>query len=95
VTVVIDTNVLISGIFFGGLPGRVIEAWVAGNVELVPSPAILEEYHRVGAELVGRYPERAEVLTPLLALLTMRATIVSTVLVAETGQRHNEGQSSG
>ncbi len=81
--IVVDTNVLMSGIFFGGVPGRVIEAWVNGKVTVVLSPVILEEYHRVGRVLGGRYPERAAALTPLLALLTMNATIVNAVPLAQ------------
>ena len=35
--VILDTNVLISGIFFGGPPRAVIEAWVSGRyATLVP-----------------------------------------------------------
>jgi putative PIN family toxin of toxin-antitoxin system len=77
VKIVIDTNVLMSGIFFGGVPGRVIDAWAAGLIELVLSPEILDEYRRVGSDLGGRYPERATALTPLLTLLAVNATIVS------------------
>ena len=75
--VVIDTNVLMSGIFFGGVPGRVIEGWMDGSLELVLSPEILDEYRRVGSELGGRYPERATALTPVLTLIAMHASIVS------------------
>ena len=63
-----DTNVLMSGIFFGGVPGRVIDAWMDGSLELVLSPEILDEYRRVGSELGGRYPERATALTPVLEI---------------------------
>lgn len=45
-----DTNVIMWGIFFGGVPGRLLDAWVAGQVELVLSPAILVEYGGVGAD---------------------------------------------
>lgn len=75
--IVIDTNVLMSGIFFGGVPGRVLDAWAEGLIELVLSPEILDEYRRVGSDLGGRYPERASALTPLLTLLAVNATIVS------------------
>jgi uncharacterized protein len=54
VRVVVDTNVVMSGIFFGGVPGRLLEAWTVGRVELVLSPAILHEYRRVGAELAAK-----------------------------------------
>lgn len=75
--VVVDTNVLMSGIFFAGVPGRVIDAWVEGRVEMVLSPEILDEYRRVGSDLAIRYPERAAVLIPVLTLLAVNATIVS------------------
>ena len=45
--VVVDTNVLMSGIFWGGKPGRIIEAWAAGLLVLVVSAKILEEYFEV------------------------------------------------
>jgi uncharacterized protein len=49
VKVVIDTNVVISGLFFGGIPGQILSAWNAGQIELVLSAAILAEYREVGA----------------------------------------------
>ena len=48
--IVIDTNVLISGAFFSGLPSRVLDACFAGQHEMVVSPEILDEYIRVGTE---------------------------------------------
>ena len=72
--VVLDTNVLVSGIFFGGVPGRILEAWRDGRVTLVVSPAVLDEYHRVGALLATQY-EGVE-LRPLLALLAVHAEVV-------------------
>jgi predicted nucleic acid-binding protein len=49
--VVVDTNVLMSGVFFGGVPGRILEAWRDGKLTLVVSPPVLEEYHRAGPPL--------------------------------------------
>ena len=72
--VVIDTNVLISGVFFGGMPSRVLEAWRDGEFDLVVSPEVLEEYRRVGEELTARFPGVS--LAPFLALLVMNAEIV-------------------
>ena len=74
--VVVDTNVLVSGIFFGGVPGRILSAWAAGKVSLVLSPDILEEYRRVGQELGVQYPDLEVALEPILALVAMSATIV-------------------
>jgi putative PIN family toxin of toxin-antitoxin system len=83
VRVVVDTNVLMSGIFFGGVPGRVIDAWVEGRVEIVLSPEILHEYRRVGSDLSTRYPERATALVPVLTLLAVNATIVDALPLSE------------
>ena len=54
--VVVDTNVLISGLFFGGVPGRILDAWRQGRLELVVSPTILEEYREVAARLAADHP---------------------------------------
>jgi putative PIN family toxin of toxin-antitoxin system len=56
VKVVLDTNVLISGIFFGGLPRALLEAWVAGRFELVISPSIIDEYVRTCDRLGASHP---------------------------------------
>jgi putative PIN family toxin of toxin-antitoxin system len=76
VRVVVDTNVLLSGIFFGGVPGRILDAYADGRLEFVLSPDILAEYRRAGTELSARYPARREALAPVLALLAMSAILV-------------------
>ena len=55
--IVVDTNVLMSGLFFGGWPYRVLEAWRDGRVEIVISVAILEEYREVGQRLAGQFSD--------------------------------------
>ena len=77
VRVVLDTNVLLSGVFFGGLPGRILDAWQRGQLTLVLSPAILTEYRRAGAELAVRYPSAETALEPIVTLLAQAATIVN------------------
>jgi putative PIN family toxin of toxin-antitoxin system len=67
---------------FGGVPGRILEAWKAGAITLVVSPAILDEYHRVGRLLEERY-EGAE-LDPFLALLAVHAEVVDAPDLPET-----------
>ena len=62
--IVVDTNVFVSGVFFGGPPGEIVEAWrkerfeVAFFALVVPAVVteILAEYRRVGEELSARYP---------------------------------------
>lgn len=52
---VVDTNVVLSGFFFGGMPGRILEAWRDGRLTLVLSASILAEYREAGAQLESRY----------------------------------------
>jgi len=67
VKVVLDTNVFVSGVFFGGPPHRILEAWRDGKIQLLLSPAIMEEYQRVMRELTLQYPEiEVERLTDFL-----------------------------
>lgn len=56
---ILDTNVLLSGIFFAGVPGRLLTAWQDDRLALVLSPAILAEYHEASAVLAVRYPALA------------------------------------
>lgn len=76
--IILDTNVLVSAIFFGGVPGRILDAWKGGRFTLVVSPDIFEEYRRV-AELLGpRFPsfDLDVDLEPLLALILVHGTMV-------------------
>jgi predicted nucleic acid-binding protein len=44
---ILDTNVLISGIFWKGVPFEILKAWQKHRFRLVISLPILYEYHRV------------------------------------------------
>ncbi len=81
--VILDTNVVVSGVFFGGVPGRILDAWAAGRLALVLSPEILAEYQRVGAELGAQHPEVTEAWEPILAHITIHATIVDAPPLSE------------
>lgn len=45
--IVIDTNVVVSGVFFRGPSSRVLEAVVDGVIEVSASPEIIDEYRRI------------------------------------------------
>ena len=49
--VVIDTGVLVSGIYWRHEPHQCVKAWLHGIVALVASEAIFEEYERVLREV--------------------------------------------
>jgi predicted nucleic acid-binding protein len=66
---VLDTNVLVSGIFFSGPPAAILKAWSMDKVRLVVSPEILDEYKRVAEELSGKFPDVA--IQPILELVVV------------------------
>lgn len=46
--VVLDTNILFSGIAHtDGTPGKIVSAWLEGRFDLVLSDALIEEFNRV------------------------------------------------
>lgn len=53
---VLDTNVLVSGLFFGGAPRQVLEAWADGHFELILTPSIFDEYVRTCDRLASSHP---------------------------------------
>ncbi|MEI8011856.1 MAG: putative toxin-antitoxin system toxin component, PIN family [Candidatus Omnitrophota bacterium] len=54
--VVIDTNVLVSGLFFSGTPARILKAWHTGQFQLLLSDEILHEYKLVLHEMTQKKP---------------------------------------
>lgn len=79
--IVRDTNVIVSGIFFGGVPGRILEAWRDSRIQLILSAEILEEYQRVGQVLGTQYPGAD--LEPFLRLLAVHAEIIEAPALPE------------
>ena len=75
--VVLDTNVVLSGLLFGGVPGRILTAWSEGAYTWVVSPPILQEYRRVGVALAKGRTAVLEPLDTLFALVTVHATLVN------------------
>ena len=56
--IVIDTNVLISAIFFGGPPLQVLQTVISRQNESYVSPDIWDEYRDVIDRISGKYPPR-------------------------------------
>lgn len=77
--VVLDTNVLISAIFFGGIPARILAAWGDGRFEMLGSVDIVTEYRRVVARLEQRFPSVDA--QPVLDLLIRACHLVEPVPV--------------
>ena len=66
--IVVDTNVLISGVFFGGFPRKILRASVEGRVRAYASMEILNEYQEIIREMVLRKQGNIDVsiLNPLI-----------------------------
>lgn len=72
--VVLDTNVLISGIFFSGQPSKILSAWVEDRFELAVSTEILDEYRRVAGRIGEKFP--GVELEPVLDRIALHALLV-------------------
>ena len=48
---VLDTNVIMSAVFFGGVPLDVLSAWHSGEFELVVSEAVMSEYREIAERM--------------------------------------------
>ena len=79
--IVVDTNVLMSGIFFGGVPGRILAAWREGRFELAVSPDIADEYARVGERLAQRFA--GVDVQVILDLIVRNAEVVPSTVLPE------------
>ena len=54
--VVLDTNVVMSAIFFGGDPKRIVREAISKRLEIVATRAVLSEYREVAERLHEYYP---------------------------------------
>jgi hypothetical protein len=90
VRVVLDSNVVSSGVFFGGVPGEILAAWSRGRFDVVVSVAILAEYRRAGEALASGKPRLVEVWRPVMAWIARHADLVVadvTLVGRSTGDR--------
>ncbi|HPI61935.1 putative toxin-antitoxin system toxin component, PIN family [Zoogloea sp.] len=75
--VVLDTNVLLSGIAFpGSIPGKIMSAWRLGSLEVVLSDFILNELGRVLPRLNHRHGLTSAEIDDLLDILSIQAEVL-------------------
>jgi putative PIN family toxin of toxin-antitoxin system len=79
VKIVLDTNVLISGIFWRGAPRQLLDAWRTGLLSFVVSEEIATEYERVVAILSARYPRSASLASEIMQLLIANSLFVTPI----------------
>lgn len=69
--IVVDTNVLISGVFFGGFPRKILNAIVEERLTACATTEIVDEYEEIIQEMIRRKQGRLnqQFLTPLIRVL--------------------------
>ncbi|MCM1047798.1 MAG: putative toxin-antitoxin system toxin component, PIN family [Clostridiales bacterium] len=69
--IVIDTNVLISGIFFGGFPRKILSAVVGKQITACATAEIIDEYEEIVQEMIDRKQGNINraILSPLIKAL--------------------------
>jgi putative PIN family toxin of toxin-antitoxin system len=73
VKIVLDTNVVVSGIFWGGVPHTILEHCMSNEVEFIASSPIVNEYVRVISSVGHKRPEFAK---KWIDLISTSVTIV-------------------
>ena len=77
-TVVLDTNVLLSGIGYpASVPGKILAAWRIGSIEVVLSEFILEELRRVLPRISKRHNLTLSKIDDLVDGLFITAEVIS------------------
>jgi len=75
--VVLDTNVLLSGIAYpASIPGKIMVAWRHGSVEVILSTFILDELRRVLPRLAIRHGLSAAEIDDLVDILSIQAVVI-------------------
>jgi putative PIN family toxin of toxin-antitoxin system len=82
--VVLDTNVLLSGIAYpASVPGKILAAWRHGSVEVLLCAYILDELRRVLPRLRQRHGLSSGEIEDLVDILSIQAEIVEPLDGAE------------
>lgn len=79
---VLDTNVVMSAIFFGGMPLKIVHAAFSKRVRLVASRAVVSEYREVAERLHEQFPS-VNYRRPL-SILESKLTVVRPMALGET-----------
>ena len=74
---VLDTNVLVSGAAYpSSIPGRILQAWRQGALEVILSQYILDEVARVLPRLNDRLKWEAKDFADYVDILSLQADVV-------------------
>ena len=78
--VILDTNIFVSAIFWGGKPQDVLKRCLEKQYEIVVSEEILDEYFRVSDLLAKKYVP-GENVRNILDYVVKKSTLVETVKI--------------
>jgi len=80
--IILDTNVLISGIFFSGPPYQILQAWRDGNISIILSQEIFDEYRRVAETLSSQFNEIS--IDDILNLIAINADFFQPIELSQS-----------
>lgn len=91
--VVLDTNVLLSGIAYpASVPGKILVAWRHGSVDVLLSEYIIDELRRVLPRLAHRHGLTPAEIDDLVDALSIQAEIVEPSSILEPDLRDADDQ---
>ncbi|MDO4285928.1 MAG: putative toxin-antitoxin system toxin component, PIN family [Eubacteriales bacterium] len=69
--IVVDTNVLISGVFFGGFPRKILISIIRQTITACATTEIIAEYEDIIQEMIDRKQGHIDksILTPLIRMM--------------------------
>lgn len=86
--VVLDTNVLVSGLAYpASVPGRIITAWRHGSIEVLLSAYILDELRRVLPRLAHRHGLSTAEIDDLVDVLSIQAELIEPLQAQDAALR--------
>jgi putative PIN family toxin of toxin-antitoxin system len=86
--VVLDTNVLFSGIAYpASVPGKIMSAWRHGSVDVLLSVYILDELRRVLPRLTNRHGLTLAEIEDLVDVLSLQAEVIEPLAIIEPDLR--------
>ena len=89
--VVLDTNVLLSGIAYpASVPGKIMSAWRHGSVDVLLSVYILDELRRVLPRLTNRHGLTLAEIEDLVDALSFQAEVIEPLAIVESDLRDTD-----
>lgn len=92
-TVVLDTNALLSGLAYPtSAPGKIVAAWRSGGLAVCSSTYILEELHRVLPRLAHRHGLSDQQMADLVEILRFQVECVEPSRCSHPALRDSDDQ---